>query len=61
MGIEVLPLTYRQIADRENFERIARHVAHKLGRTYRDKTERLRAKERDLRTELFIDWLTLGE
>lgn len=61
MGIDVLPLTYRQIADRDNFERIARHIAHKLGRTYREKSERFRAKERDLRAELFIDWLTLGE
>ena len=61
MGIDVLALTYKQIADRDNFNRIARLIAAKLGRPYREKSARLRAKEAELRRELFIDWLTLGE
>lgn len=61
MGIDVLPLTYKQISDPDNFERIAHHVAAKLGRPYREKSERLRAKEDELQRSVFIDWLTLGE
>ena len=61
MGVDVLPLTYRQIADADNFRRIVRQIAKKLGRPYREKTSRMLAREQDLRRELFIDWLTLGE
>lgn len=61
MGVDVLPLTYRQIANADNFRRIVRQVAKKLDRPYREKTNRMLVRERDLRRELFIDWLTLGE
>ena len=61
MGVDVLPLTYRQITNADNFRRIARQIAKKLGRPYREKTNRMLVHERDLRRELFIDWLTLGE
>ena len=60
MGIDVLPLTYRQITDAGNFRRVVRVVAKKLGRPSREKSARLLAREAELRHDLFIDWLTLG-
>ena len=61
MGVDVLPLTYRQVTNADNFKRIVRQVAKRLGKPYREKTDRMLARERELRQELFIDWLTLGE
>ena len=61
MGVDVLPVTYRQIRNADNFRRIVRQVAKRLGKPYREKTDRMLASERELRRELFIDWLTLGE
>ena len=61
MGVHVLPMTYRQIASANNFRRIIRLISKKLGKPYREKTDRMLASERELRRELFIDWLTLGE
>lgn len=61
MGIDVMLLTYKQIAHPDNFRQIAQHIAAKLGRPCREKMPRLLMKEGELRRELFIDWLTLGE
>lgn len=59
MGIEVLQVTYAQIASPRNFAEIARFLAERLGVSYRQKSEvQLRAQAR-LRRELFVDWRTL--
>lgn len=60
MGFRCLPITYRQLADVERCDRLARHLAGLLGREYREKTDRQRASERELRRYVFSDWTALG-
>lgn len=59
MGIEVVQVTFAQIADPMTFEVFSGHLAERLGVPHREKTEaQLRAQE-ELRRELFVDWATL--
>lgn len=60
MGFRCLPITYRQLADVERCDRLVRHLAGLLGREYREKTDRQRASERELRRYVFSDWTALG-
>ncbi len=61
MGIEVLPVTFGQLADEARFEALSSAVCKVLGRRPRPKTERQRRATRELRRELFgCDWADLG-
>ena len=60
MGIDVLPLSYRQIADPINFDLVVKLIAKKTGSRLLQKSKRLIDKQDKLRREIFIDWLTLG-
>lgn len=61
MGFTVMPLTYRQIAERNNFGVVRRMVAKQIGITYRNKSAEEVRREIDLRRNIFIDWATLGQ
>lgn len=61
MGFTVLPLTYRQISDRANFDTVRRMIAKQIGVTYRNKSPEETRREIDLRRSIFIDWSTLGQ
>ena len=61
MGFTVMPLTYRQIAERANFDVVRRMVARQIGVTYRNKSAEETRREIDLRRNIFIDWATLGQ
>lgn len=61
MGFSVMPLTYKQIADRHNFDAVRKVVAKQLGIRYKRKSETAIQKEIDLRRNIFIDWSTLGQ
>lgn len=61
MGFTVMPLTYRQIAERANFDVVRRMVARQIGVTYRNKNAEETRREIDLRRNIFIDWATLGQ
>lgn len=61
MGFAVMPLTYRQIAERDNFDVVRRMVAKQIGVTYRNKSTEETRREIDLRRNIFIDWATLGQ
>ena len=61
MGFTVMPLTYRQIADRTNFDVVRRMVAKQIGITYRNKSAKETRREIDLRRNILIDWTTLGQ
>lgn len=59
MGIEVVQITFSQIADPATFQIFSEHLAERLGVPHREKTEvQLRAQE-ELRRELFVDWAAL--
>ena len=60
MGFTVMPLTYRQISDRANFDTVRRMVARQIGVAYRSKNTKEIRCEIDLRRNIFIDWTTLG-
>lgn len=60
MGFTVMPLTYRQISDRANFDTVRRMVARQIGVAYRSKNSKEIRCEIDLRRNIFIDWTTLG-
>lgn len=60
MGYNVLPLTYGQIANANNFDTVRRHIFKELGLRYRDRSPLQRDAEFELRRNLFIDWGTLG-
>lgn len=60
MGLDVLLLTYRQIADKARFDTVLDYAAQRLDLCLRPKTPRYQAAEEKLRRELFIDWETLG-
>ncbi len=60
MGIDVIPITYEQIANPERFRTVVRLISEKTGQRRLPKTEFLLKSERKLRAEIFIDWADLG-
>lgn len=61
MGIQVLPLTYRQFSDEDGFAAAEKLIAQKLNMRLRPKTPRERMAETALREEVLIDWNTLAQ
>lgn len=58
-GIDVVNVTYGQLAEPRRFEALSQLVAQKLGAPYREKTAGQRAAAERLRAEVFSDWATL--
>ena len=59
MGVDVVNVTYGQLADPRRFEALSQLVAQKLGVPHREKTAGQRAAAERLRAEVFVDWVTL--
>ncbi len=59
MGVDVVNVTYGQLADPRRFEALSQLVAQKLGVPHREKTAGQRAAAERLRAEVFVDWATL--
>lgn len=59
MGVEVIQLTYAQLANARRFEIFSRFLAEKIGITYHEKTEREQHAQRTLRAEVLVDWESL--
>lgn len=59
MGVDVVLLSYAQIADPMRLATVAGLMAAKLGEALRPKTARMVMAESDLRRRIFIDWRTL--
>lgn len=56
MGVEVIQLTYAQLANARRFETFSRFLAEKIGVTYHEKTARERMEQHRLRAEVLVDW-----
>lgn len=56
MGINVLPLTYRQFADEDSFGATKQLIAGKLGVPLRPKTPAQQTVESNLRSEVLVSW-----
>lgn len=56
MGIEVVQLTYAQLADPTRFKIFSALLAEKLGLPYREKTDAQLAAQTRLRAEILTDW-----
>lgn len=56
MGIEVVELTYGQLADPARFEAFSGLVAEKLGVPPRERTAAQRLRQARLREEVLVDW-----
>ena len=59
MGIEVIQLTYAQMADASRFEVFSRFLAEKIGAEYREKSEREGRAQRELRAKVLVSWESL--
>lgn len=59
MGVEIIQLTYAQLANARRFEIFSRFLAEKIGITYHEKTEREQHVQRTLRAEVLVDWESL--
>ena len=59
MGVEVIQLTYAQLANARRFEIFSRFLAEKIGVTYHEKTAREQHVQRTLRAEVLADWESL--
>lgn len=56
MGVEVVQLTYAQLADPARFEIFSALLAEKLGLPHREKTDAQLAAQARLRAEILTDW-----
>lgn len=56
MGVEVIQLTYAQLANARRFEAFSRFLAEKIGVTYHEKTARERREQHELRAAVLVDW-----
>ena len=59
MGVEVIQLTYAQLANAQRFDAFSRFLAEKVGVAYHEKTARERRAQRALRAEVLVDWGSL--
>lgn len=60
MGLDVVLLSYGQMANRQRFALAVDLIAQKLGIRLRTKTTRMLNAELDLRRRIMIDWATIG-
>lgn len=61
LGVQVLPLTYRQFVNEESYEAVRTLIGKKLNRPLKAKTSIQKNAEQKLRAELFINWETLAQ
>ncbi len=61
MGVRVLPLTYKQLADESRFAAFTSAVAHALGVKQRPRTAAQARAANQLRSEVMCDWDTLPD
>lgn len=61
LGIQVLPLTYRQFVGEESYEAVRALIGKKLGHPLKAKTSAQKNAEQKLRVELFINWEALAQ
>ena len=59
MGIDVIPVTYGQLADERRFAELSKTIAKARGKRFRPKTTQQVKTARTLRKELFTDWGTI--
>lgn len=59
MGVEVLPVTYRQLKNEARTQTLSKMVAEKRGVSWAPPTERQRAAGQRLRDEVLVDWGSL--
>lgn len=59
IGVEVLPVTYRQLKNEARTQALSKMVAEKRGVSWAPPTERQRAAGRRLRGEVLVDWGSL--
>lgn len=60
MGIQVVPLTYRQISSEDNLEATGNLIARKLNIQLKPKTERQKKAQQELLNVVLTDWERLG-
>lgn len=60
IGVEVIPLTYKMLANPTSFRSFITHLATRLDIRTKSSTPWLRQREAELDRHLFIDWNTLG-
>lgn len=61
MGIQVVPITYRQLSNEDGFAATQKLIAQKLNMRLSPKTPKERLAETSLREEVLIDWNTLAQ
>lgn len=61
MGIQVVPITYRQLSNEDGFAATQKLIAQKLNICLSPKTPKERLAETSLREEVLIDWNTLAQ
>lgn len=59
MGIDVIPVTYGQLADEHRFDALSATIAKVRGKRTRPKTARHVTAAKELRKDLFRPWSTL--
>ena len=59
MGIDVLPITYSQLADPARFEALSKTVSRLLGKRAYSKSARQKQLATQLRGEVLVDWTSL--
>lgn len=61
MGVDVVPITYEQLRNPNSFDALVRLVAEARGTELRKKTAGQLKRSRELRDEVFCDWLALAD
>ena len=59
MGIDVLPITYGQLADDSRFDALSRTISRMLGKPHPTKSNRQKQLSAKLRHEVLTDWSSL--
>lgn len=59
MGIDVIPVTYGQLASEQRFAELSKTIAKARGKRFRPKTVHQIEATRILRKELFVNWGTI--
>ena len=59
MGIDVLPITYGQLADASRFDALSRTISSMLGKPHPTKSDRQKQLSAKLRQEVLANWSSL--
>ena len=59
MGIDVLPITYGQLADASRFDALSRTISSMLGKPHPTKSDRQKQLAAKLRQEVLAGWGSL--